>query len=40
MKNYMIIINQTTIDLSIAEKHQTDRSTILVDRYQETSSQC
>lgn len=39
MKNNMIILSQVVIDLSIA-KQQTDRSTILVNRYQQTSSQC
>lgn len=40
MKNNTMILNQVVIDLSMTVKHQTDRSTILADRYHYTSSQC
>jgi hypothetical protein len=33
MKNNTMILNQVVIDLSMTAKHQTDRSTILADRY-------
>jgi len=34
MKNYTMILNHVVIDLSMTAKHQTERSTILADRYQ------
>ena len=39
MKNNTMILNQVVIDLSMTEKRQTDRSTILANTYRETFSQ-
>ena len=33
MKNNTMILNQVVIDPSMRTKHQTDRSTILADKY-------
>jgi hypothetical protein len=40
MKNNTIILSQAVIHMSMTEKDQTDRSTILAERHQYTSSQC